>query len=134
MARLTEAGLPLEAGELDVRPETLADADAVALAALAQARAAGLRIALDDCSDVGELERACAGATLDRVKLHPRLTRNAEADAGAAASVQALVAWAGARGMTVAAKAVETAAQAQRMARLGCHAAQGHHFGRPEVV
>jgi diguanylate cyclase (GGDEF)-like protein/PAS domain S-box-containing protein len=83
MARLTEAGLPLEAGELDVRPETLADA---------------------------------------------------EADAGAAASVQALVAWAGARGMTVAAKAVETAAQAQRMARLGCHAAQGHHFGRPEVV
>ena len=45
---------------------------------------------------------------------------------------EAIVAMASALGMTTVAEGVETAAQEARLIQLGCHAAQGYFYSRPE--
>ena len=49
----------------------------------------------------------------------------------AAALAQSIVALAQTMGLGVIAEGVETAEQREFLARVGCHAYQGYHFGRP---
>lgn len=94
-------------------------------------KARGVRFALDDFgtgySSLAYLRRL----PLDQLKIDQSFVRDVLSDPSAAALAQSIVALAQTMGLGVIAEGVETAAQREFLARVGCHAYQGYHFGRP---
>ncbi|MEV6301111.1 bifunctional diguanylate cyclase/phosphodiesterase [Actinoplanes sp. NPDC051861] len=113
---LEETGVPPHRLTLEIT-----ESAAGTVAPLSELRRRGVRIALDDFGTGTSSLTLLHALPLDRVKLDSSFLHGA-------AGVLALAA---ASGLEVVAERVETAAQATRLAELGCHAAQGFHFAPP---
>jgi diguanylate cyclase (GGDEF)-like protein len=127
-AALAAAGLAASRLELEITEAVLIRDDEVALEALHQLRALGVRIALDDFgtgySSLSYLQRF----PFDKIKIDRAFIKDL-AGAGASSSiVQAVVNIAAASDMTTTAEGVETEQQRNLLRILGCTEMQGYLF------
>ena len=91
----------------------------------------GVRVAIDDFgtgySSLGYLKRF----PVDVVKIDRSFVDGMQTSAVDSAIVAAVIGLAAAVGMTTVAEGVETAAQLERLRKLGCHTVQGYYLAKP---
>ena len=108
----------------------LSDVESV-IAKMSALRDIGVRFSLDDFgtgySSLAYLKRL----PLDQVKIDQGFVRDILLDADDAAIAKMVIALADSLGLSVIAEGVETAAQRDFLAALGCHQFQGYLFGNP---
>ena len=106
------------------------DADAVT-AKMTALKACGVGFSLDDFgtgySSLSYLKRL----PLDQLKIDQGFVKNILTDTNDAAIARMVVALADSMGLAVIAEGVETQAQKEFLAHIGCHAYQGYFFSRP---
>ena len=129
---LHDEGLGGEWLELEITERMLMeDLDAVA-ATLADLKALGVRIAIDDFgtgySSLGRLNRL----PIDRIKIDRSFVHGLPGNSGHAAIAKAIVTLAQSLGLATIAEGVETEAQRDFLASLGCEELQGLLFGAPQ--
>ena len=100
--------------------------------ALLDARAEGVRLAVDDVGAGFASLRHILELSPDFIKLDHSLTGGIESDHGQRALAQALITFAAELGTTVVAEGVETSRQVEALTGLGVRYGQGYHLGRPE--
>jgi diguanylate cyclase (GGDEF)-like protein/PAS domain S-box-containing protein len=98
---------------------------------LAEMRAAGLRIDLDDFGTGHASLTHLAVLPIDRVKLDRRFVVGADRDFRSAALLEGLVGMLRRLDVGITAEGIETEAQAERLRALGCQAFQGFLYARP---
>lgn len=116
---------------LDVSDRAGLEAVPDPVVAVAALRERGYGIALDD---LGAGRAGIAAFLLlqpEIAKLDPAIVRNVVGDARCAKAISELIAICHDLGMSVAAEAVETVRERDRLLELGCDLFQGHLFGRP---
>jgi EAL domain-containing protein (putative c-di-GMP-specific phosphodiesterase class I) len=128
---LAEIGVEPSALVLEITESLMLDASAASDGSLRQLRDMGVQLVIDDFgtgfSALDSFKRfAVQGLKIDR-SFVGGLGRSPEDTA----VVTATLAFASALGLTVTAEGVETPAQAEQLAGLGCQFAQGYLFGRP---
>jgi EAL domain-containing protein (putative c-di-GMP-specific phosphodiesterase class I) len=129
---LRESGLDPKRLELELTESVFLGEDQETLAALANLRALGVRLVLDDFgkgySSFGYLSRAhFAKIKVDQAFVRAAATGERES----LAIVHSIVALATGLGIETTAEGVETRAQAEMMRLLGCTQLQGFYFGYP---
>jgi diguanylate cyclase (GGDEF)-like protein len=128
---IDEFGLDARSVELEITESmAMEDIDTV-VDTLHALKRIGVQVAVDDFgtgySSLGHLHRLA----LDRVKID-RIFVEQLSQAGKRASIAEMIVRLGHNlGLRVIAEGVETAAQAEALARLGCDEAQGYYFARP---
>jgi EAL domain-containing protein (putative c-di-GMP-specific phosphodiesterase class I) len=100
-------------------------------AAIADLRARGMRLAVDDAGAGYASFRHILALTPDFIKLDRSLIEDLGYDAGRRALVRAMMTFAGEVGASVVAEGVETEAELNAARMLGVRAAQGFLTGRP---
>ncbi|MET3353974.1 UNVERIFIED_ORG: diguanylate cyclase (GGDEF)-like protein/PAS domain S-box-containing protein [Xanthobacter viscosus] len=93
--------------------------------------ALGVRIAMDDFGTGYSSLSALSHLPIAELKIDRSFMLSIEQDKNALALATAVILIGQSLGMTVVAEGVETAAQADLLRGLGCHAAQGYLFARP---
>ena len=131
LGAIEQAGIPPGLLSIEITESmAMADFDATA-ARLARLREAGVRVALDDFgigfSNLSQLSRL----PLDILKIDRSLVQNLCVDVKADAIVRAIIGMAHALSCKVIAEGIETEAQREHLARLGCDCGQGFLLGRP---
>ncbi|HUZ44044.1 MAG TPA: EAL domain-containing protein [Acidimicrobiales bacterium] len=112
--------------------ESLLMADTVTVQSVLEAlRRLGVRIALDDFGTGYSSLSYLHQFPIDCLKVDKSFVGGLGTSDGDASVVAGIVGLASALGLIVVAEGVETAAQAQLLADLGCEMAQGFFFGRP---
>jgi diguanylate cyclase (GGDEF)-like protein/PAS domain S-box-containing protein len=134
LERLAGERLPPAAVELDLGPDLLRRASDADLASLRRLQTAGVTLALDQCQHPEDVTPLLHRLQLDRLKLAGSLVRDAHLDPTRRDLVARLIAVAAEHGLATAAVGVETAEEAEYLAGIGCAAAQGYRFGRPEII
>jgi diguanylate cyclase (GGDEF)-like protein len=133
-ARLVEAlataGLPVDVLELEITEEALGD-DTVAGQIVAELRAAGLRIAVDDFGTGATSLTTLRCHSLDVLKIDPTLLAGRLADPRDLAVIRAVASLGHELGMTVVAEGVEDSAARDLLRGLGVDEVQGHLVSRP---
>jgi len=128
---LTDTGLPARLLSLEIAEATAAQQPEVAASTLGRLRQLGVSLALDEFgaaySSLATLRRLPA----DRVKIDRSIVADAASDERAAALVGGIASLAHALGLAVVATGVETPAQRERLAALGCDWVQGPLVGAP---
>jgi EAL domain-containing protein (putative c-di-GMP-specific phosphodiesterase class I)/GGDEF domain-containing protein len=128
---LAGAGVPPSRLLLEITESRLLADDARADEVLAQLRALGVGLAIDDFgvgySSLAQLRRL----PVDELKIDKSFVLAMEEDPGAAAVVRAAADLGRDLSLDVVAEGVETPAVARRVRELGCQYAQGYLFGRP---
>jgi EAL domain-containing protein (putative c-di-GMP-specific phosphodiesterase class I) len=124
--------VPPQIIEIEVTESMLmVDYDA-AVRTLTELRKMGVKIAIDDFgtgySSLSYLRRL----PFDKLKLDQSFTRDAVASEQDAAITRAIVSLAHSLNLTVVAEGVETQAQLEFLAEIGCTTMQGYLFGRPQ--
>jgi diguanylate cyclase (GGDEF)-like protein len=131
VAALTEGGLPAHRLELEVTESVFLDGSDQNLDILNRLRDLGVRISLDDFgtgySSLSYLQRF----PFDKVKIDKSFVDHVASKDTATSLIRAIVAMAGALGMSTTAEGVETAAQVEALRELGCDTMQGYFFARP---
>jgi diguanylate cyclase (GGDEF)-like protein len=130
-ATLAQHALEPSCLELEITETALMQNEGDALEVLAELRAFGVRIALDDFgsgySSLGMLRRL----PIDVLKMDRAFVRALGDDADAEAAAAAIVALARVYGMEVVAEGVETPEQRELLVDLGCDELQGYLFAPP---
>lgn len=98
---------------------------------IAALRQAGFRIAIDDLGAGSKRMSLFRPLSADFVKLDMSLSRGIDGHPVKQQLVQLIARMARTRGIQTVAEGVETAAEANMLARLGCDYLQGYFFGRP---
>jgi diguanylate cyclase (GGDEF)-like protein len=131
VAALDEGGLPPQRLELEVTESVFLDGSDQNLEILNDLRDLGVRIALDDFgtgySSLSYLQRF----PFDKVKIDKSFVDHVASKDTATSLIRAIVAMAGALGMSTTAEGVETAVQVEALRELGCGTMQGYFFARP---
>jgi len=94
-------------------------------------RDAGTRISIDDFGTGYSSLAYLSKLSVDELKIDRSFVKELEDDHDAASLVQAVVFIASSLGITSVAEGVETPAQAEQLARLGCAEVQGFLFSKP---
>jgi diguanylate cyclase (GGDEF)-like protein/PAS domain S-box-containing protein len=130
-AVLRETGLRPEHLCLEITESVLMDDADATLAAIERVHALGVKLAIDDFgtgySSLGYLKRF----PVDAVKIDRSFVDGLGVDPGDTAIVSAVIGLAHALGLRVVAEGVETRAQLDELAALGCDRAQGFLFAQP---
>jgi EAL domain-containing protein (putative c-di-GMP-specific phosphodiesterase class I) len=129
-AALADAGLSPAALRLEIT-ESLAMQGEAALAVLGELHAMGVSLALDDFGTGYSSLASLDQLPIDTVKIDRAFVIKMVHSRYQRALVESTVQVADALALKVVAEGVETEAQAQALAALGCHSAQGFLFGRP---
>ena len=128
---LEESGLPPERLELELTESMLLHVDSDALFSLSALRDLGVGLALDDFgtgyASLGMLRRL----PLTAMKIDRSLVRDLPDDREDVAIARAAVQTGHAMGLRVVAEGVETEAQRDFLAAIGCDERQGYLFARP---
>lgn len=126
---LADSGLPARRLELEITEGYLLAQPATAARLIRQLRGLGITISLDDFgtgyASIGFLRRF----ELDRIKLDRSYVSDIASDQHCADVAQAVVALARTLGLPVTAEGVETLAQADALAQIGCSRLQGWLYG-----
>jgi diguanylate cyclase (GGDEF)-like protein len=135
IAVLDRTGLPPDRLQLELTESAVIDKDDETMATLHELASLGVRLAIDDFgtgySNLAYLrDLPIRGLKLAGPFMHGLRTQ--AADPTDEAILTTLVSLGHTLGLVVTAEEVETAVQAQRLRAVGCDAAQGWHFGRPE--
>ncbi|MBC7983117.1 MAG: EAL domain-containing protein, partial [Candidatus Obscuribacterales bacterium] len=128
---LASSGLAPQRLELELTETALIENTAVAMSAIVQLRALGVRVALDDFgtgySSLAYLRRF----PFDKIKIDQSFVVGIARDAGALAIVTAVARLASALQLEVTAEGVENKEQTKLLRELGCTSLQGFLFARP---
>ena len=130
---LAHSGLAPNRLELEITESVLLDNDPAILKNLHQLRDMGVRISLDDFGTGYASLAYLRRLPLDKIKIDQTFTRGLPDAPDATAIVGAVVRLATDLGMTTTAEGVETEAQLDMLARLGCTQAQGYLIGRADA-
>ncbi|KQT33036.1 hypothetical protein ASG29_14060 [Sphingomonas sp. Leaf412] len=130
-AALEDVGAPLTCIELEIGEAFAMRCPAPTIAALAELRADGARITIDDFGAGDSNLQRLRQLPVDRVKLDRTLVREVAHDRVAREIVQALVGLIHGLGFEAIAEGVETEAAADVLRVLGCDAIQGWVIARP---
>lgn len=128
---LDATGFPAERLEVEIAESALDDETGTIRANLAELKAVGVRLSLDDFGTGRVGLHHLHAMPFDRIKVDAGFVRPLGARTGDERVVTSAVALAHAFGLTVVAEGTETEAEAAALLALGCDAAQGHWFGRP---
>jgi diguanylate cyclase len=129
LCALAESGLPAEALCLELTESALVVNPDEVSATLTALRALGVAIAVDDFGTGYSALSYLRRFPVTAVKIDRAFVAELESDT---ALVRAIVAMADALGLAVVAEGVETVLQEDALLELGCQAAQGFRYGRPE--
>ena len=99
--------------------------------AIAEARADGARIAVDDVGAGFANLKHILHLAPDFIKLDASLTRDIHNDRSRRALAKALVSFSQELGSTIVAEGIETHEELAALSELGVHYGQGYHFARP---
>jgi diguanylate cyclase len=91
----------------------------------------GVRIALDDFGSGDSSLEHLSQLPVDVLKLDGRYVARLDGTSEGSAVAQAVIRLGAILHLDIVAKAVETTAQADELALLGCPTGQGFHYGRP---
>ena len=131
LAALEQSGANPHRLKLELTESLLADDIEDVIAKMSTLKATGVTFALDDFgtgySSLSYLKRL----PLDQLKIDRSFVNDLLADASDDAIVRAIVALGQSLGLVVIAEGVESEAQRDRLASIGCHFYQGYYFGRP---
>ena len=128
---LEMTGLDASALELEITETAVMDRSEAGLRALADLRALGVRLVLDDFGTGWSSLAYLRQLPLDTIKIDRAfVTELDEADRNVAI-VQAVLSLAHGLGITVVAEGIETPLQARRLRELGCDMGQGYTWSRP---
>lgn len=131
LALLLENGAPPESLKLELTESLLVDnADAV-IATMTALQTQGVRFSLDDFGTGYSSLQYLKRLPLYQLKIDQSFVRDLESDANDAAIASAVAALARSMGLAVIAEGVETPAQQQLLAGMGCHVYQGYWFSKP---
>lgn len=128
---LTDAAAKGQWLELELTERMLIDDIAHAPATLAQLRALGLTVSVDDFGTGYTSLAHLTELPLDKLKIDQSFVARLPDDVGAQAITRAIVQMAVGLGLTVTAEGVRTAAQWQLLASWGCQQLQGELVGSP---
>jgi diguanylate cyclase (GGDEF)-like protein/PAS domain S-box-containing protein len=131
-AALRDSGLPAEALELELTESVLMDHADTVLSRLDRLRARGLKLAIDDFG-TGFSSLAYLGRLRpDRLKIDQSFVRGMGRSVTSQGVVKAILALAEEFRLATVAEGVETQEEAAVLRALGCDAAQGYLFARPQ--
>ncbi len=116
---------------LEVSESSVAQDSDVALRVLAQLKAAGMAIAVDDYGTGYSSLQGLKRLPVDAIKIHESFVHQLGHDPEDKPVVAAIVELAHALGLNAVAEGVETETQHEQLIELGCDAAQGFLFGAP---
>ena len=101
------------------------------MVSLAELRASGVRIAIDDAGAGFASLRHTLRLAPDIVKLDISLTRGIDGDRARRALASALISFADEMSITIVAEGIETAEELETLLRLGVRFGQGFHLAEP---
>jgi diguanylate cyclase (GGDEF)-like protein/PAS domain S-box-containing protein len=130
-AALSSCGLEASALCFEVTETALVEDPARAAAALAALRRLGARVAIDDFGTGYSSLAQLKTLPVDVIKVDRLFVQGLADDARDLAVVAAIIRMAGALGLDLVAEGIETEAQRERLAALGCEHGQGFLFARP---
>lgn len=130
-AALEESGLAAESLELELSEAVALEQDAETLLVLAGLRDLGVGLVLDDFGALHGSLSALRRLPLTAVKLDGSLVRGVPEDREDTAVVRLTVEMARTLSLLVIAEGIETEAQRQCLAAMGCQEGQGYLFGAP---
>ena len=128
---LSETGTDPELVTLEITESVFVQDSGRAFAVLGDLKDLGLKIALDDFGTGYSSLQYLKQFPVDIVKIDQRFVSDLEHDAASHAIVYTIVELAHVLGMTAVAEGVETAAQHQQLASIGCDFCQGFYFAHP---
>lgn len=129
---LVSSGLPGRALTLELTESVLMDNPPAAADLLSVIRRLGVQLAIDDFGTGYSSLSYLRQFPTDHVKIDRSFISGLDQAEGSASSlVAAIIAMAGALGISTIAEGVEHASQAARLQSLGCRLAQGYHYSRP---
>jgi len=133
LSRLAAYGLSPSSLCIEVTERVILDrAGATILTALNTLREAGVHVALDDFGTGSASLADLSTMPVDMIKIDRSFVSGMQEDGGdTLAIVRAIIGLGQGLGKRVVAEGIETEAQSNRLAALGCHSGQGYLFGRP---
>ena len=130
-AALATCGLPTARVHLEFTERTVNDDPAAAQAVLAQLRALGIELHLDNFG-TGQSSLSCLHRyPLSGLKVGANFTRDALTGRADRTVLSAVIRLARDLELDLVAEGIETAGQVELLRQLGCERAQGFHFARP---
>ena len=132
LAVLHETGLPASRLWIEVTESVLIDQ--ATTEPLERLHEAGLRLVIDDFGTGYSSLQYISRLPVEAIKIDRAFVSGLGIDARDTAIVRSVVNLGDELGVEVIAEGVETAAQAQHLATLNCHLAQGWLYGRPESI
>ena len=127
---LNAAGLPFDKVEIEITESVLMEQKDAA-AKLAQMRAIGLRVSVDDFGTGHSSLAYLKNFPIDKLKLDRAFILDVPMDTTGMEIASAVIRLGHSLNVEVLAEGVETEAQAEFLERSGCRLAQGYLFGRP---
>jgi EAL domain-containing protein (putative c-di-GMP-specific phosphodiesterase class I) len=124
-------GLDPAALELEITETSVMDRSEAGLQALADLRALGVRLVLDDFGTGWSSLAYLRQLPLDTIKIDKAFVTELDETDRNVAIVQAVLSLAHGLGVSVVAEGIETPLQARRLRELGCDMGQGYAWSRP---